>query len=209
MFGSSRKDEVFYGAFREEARIAVDVAGAFSAMLVDLSSRERYARDIKQQRRSATALLKKTVRLIHTTWITPLDRHQIHELITNLDGVSALTESTASRVVLFGIGEARSESRDLARHVDECCKRVHEVTELLPKLTKEHAERVMTAAGEIHEIEGQADETHRRALATLFDGTSDPLTVMKWREIFDNLEQATNLCRDVSTLFEAIVLESA
>ncbi len=86
---------------------------------------------------------------------------------------------------------------------------MHEVTELLPKLTKEHAERVMTAAGEIHEIEGQADETHRRALATLFDGTSDPLTVMKWREIFDNLEQATNLCRDVSTLFEGIVLESA
>jgi uncharacterized protein Yka (UPF0111/DUF47 family) len=98
---------------------------------------------------------------------------------------------------------------DLGREVSESCKRVHQATELLPKLTKENAERVMTLAGEIHEFEGKADETHRRALARLFDGSTQPLEVMKWREIFDNLELVTNLCRDVATLFEAIVLESA
>jgi uncharacterized protein Yka (UPF0111/DUF47 family) len=209
MFGSSRKDEVFYGAFRELAQIALDASGAMSAILGDPASGERQASVIKEQRRRADAILKKTVRHLHTTWITPLDRHQIHELLTSLDGVTTLADSTASRVVLFGIREARRESRDLAAHVTECCKRVREGTDLLPKLSKEHAERVMTLAGEVHELEGKSDETHRRALAGIFDGRCEPLTVMKWREIFDNLEQATNLCRDVSTLFEAIVLESA
>jgi uncharacterized protein Yka (UPF0111/DUF47 family) len=209
MFGSSRKDEVFYSAFRDQSQIAVDVADAFSAMLVDLPSRERYADTIKDHRRRAGTILRKTVRLIHTTWITPLDRHHIHELTTTLDGVSTLVDSTAARMVVFGIGDGRAESVALAREASDCCKRVHEVTELLPKLTKENAERVMALAGEIHEIEGKADETHSQALARLFDGSCEPLTVMKWREVFDNLELVTNLCRDISTLFEAIVLESA
>jgi uncharacterized protein Yka (UPF0111/DUF47 family) len=209
MFGSSHKDALFYDAFREQAQIAVDAAGTFSALLDDLASAERMAAAIKEHRRRADAILSKTVRQLHSTWITPLDRHHIHELVIGLAGVITLLDSTASRVVLFGIRDSRPESRDLARDVEESCRRVREVTGLLPKLAKDHAERVMTLAGEIHELEGKADETHRRALATLFDGSSDPLTVMKWREILDNLEQATNLCMGVSKLFEAIVLENA
>jgi uncharacterized protein Yka (UPF0111/DUF47 family) len=209
MFGSSRKDEVFFGAFRDQAQIAREMADAFNAMLLDLASRERYASAIKERRGRAGVILRKTVRELHTTWITPLDRHHIHELITTLDGVTALIDSTASRVVVFAIGETRDEVADLGRQVTESTRRVHQATELLPKLTKDNAERVMGLAGEIHELEGKADETHRRALARLFDGSTEALVVLKWREIFDNLELVTNLCRDVATLFEAIVLESA
>jgi uncharacterized protein Yka (UPF0111/DUF47 family) len=209
MFGSARKDELFYGAFRELSQVVLEASGAVSTMLGDLASGERLASLIRDRRCRADAILKKTVHHLHTTWITPLDRHQIHELVIRLDGIITLADSTASRVLLFGIRESRGESRDLAGYVNDCCTRVRELTDLLPKLSKEHAERVMTLAGEIHELEGKADETHRRALAAIFDGSCDPLTVMKWREIFDNLEGATNLCQDISKLFEAIVLESA
>ncbi len=209
MFNSSRKDEMFYGAFREQSRHVCEAAVACRAMFDDLSSSDRVGKVISEHRRSAGAILKQTVRLLHSIWITPLDRHQIHSLVSSLDGVVSLIDAATSRVVLFGIRDARGESLDLAGQVNESCQRVAEAIELLPKLSKDRAQKMLSLAGEIHEIEGRADETHRRALAALFDGSCEPLTVMKWQSIFDNLEQATDLCRDVSQLFEAIVLENA
>ena len=146
--------------------------------------------------------------------------------MTRLPGLAVLCHLLQLSLQLFGlppqhfllpalagsIGRIGTFLRQLllfARQLIECCERVREGTQLLPQLSKDHAARVMALAGEIHEIEGRADETHRRALGSLFDGSSDPLTVMKWREIFDNLELATNHCRDVSRLFEAVVLENA
>jgi uncharacterized protein Yka (UPF0111/DUF47 family) len=209
MFGGSSKDEVFYNAFRDEAQLALDASTKFCRMLDDVSGAERVLSAIRDDKRRADALVRKTVRELHTTWITPLDRHHIHELVVGVDGVLALINSTAVRVVLFRIREVRSDARALANDVAEACKRLLAVTGLLPKLSKGNAEEVMRLAGEIHEIEGRSDEVHQRALATLFDGSTEPLEVMKWREIFDNLETATNLCRDVAKLFEAIVLENA
>lgn len=209
MFGSSHKDAVFYGAFREQAHIAVATAGGLTGIFDDLASAERRAADIHDGRLRARELLRKTIHLLHATWITPLDRHHIHELAIGFDGVISLVDTTASRVVLFGIREARGESRALAGDVEQCCEKMRQATEILPKLSKDHASRIMGLAGEIHELEGKADERHRQALAKLFDGSTDPLTVMKWRELFDNLERATDVCRDVSTLLEAIVLENA
>jgi uncharacterized protein Yka (UPF0111/DUF47 family) len=203
------KDEVFYGAFRELAAAALDAAGKTVALLEDLASAPTAARPIAEARRSGQAVVRRAMRELHSIWITPIDRHHIHELIAGLDGVLALVDSTAARMVLFGMRETRAELPDLARQVCEACKRLREVTDLLPKLSKGNAAEVMRLVGEIHEVAAKADETHRRALASLFDGSSDPLMVMKWREVLDNLEKATNLCRAVAELFEAIVLENA
>ncbi|MGA7122525.1 MAG: DUF47 family protein [Polyangiaceae bacterium] len=209
MFGGSRKDALFYEAFRSQAQVAVDAASKFATILEDLSGAERVASAVAEDEKRGAAILRRTVRELHSTWITPLDRHHIHELVTAIDGVISLIGSTAMRVVVFRIREARPEATELARDLSEACLRVRQATDLLPRLSKSTSEEVMVLAGQIHELEGRADETHRRALAALFDGGTDPLTVMKWRELLDNLEQATDLCRDVALLFEAIVLENA
>jgi uncharacterized protein Yka (UPF0111/DUF47 family) len=209
MFGGARRDEVFYSAFRDQAQIAVAASERFGAMLDDLAGAERAAAEIRQQKDKGEAILRRAVRELHTTWITPLDRHHIHELASGLSEVVRLIDSTASRLVLFRIRDVRGEARELARDVCESCGAIRAVTERLPKLSKPHAEEVMRLAGQIHELEGRADETYRRALASLFDGSVDALTVMKWREILDNLEGATDVCRDVARLFEGIILENA
>jgi hypothetical protein len=210
MFGGSRKDELFYGAFREGAQAMLDAAGKFAGLLDDLASAERIVTAIGDDRQRGEVTLRRTIRELHGTWITPLDRHHIHELILGIDGVLGLVASTARRVLLFRITSVRAEAKDLARIVTEACRRVRAVTDLLPKLSgKGNPDEVLRLAGEILEIEGSSGQIHGRALATLFDGSTEPLEVMKWREILDNLESAASSCGDVAKLFEAIVLENA
>jgi uncharacterized protein Yka (UPF0111/DUF47 family) len=209
MFGGSRKDELFYKAFKDQAQIAVEAADKFLALLGDPASAERMAAGIAEDEKREETIRRRAVRELHATWITPLDRHHIHELVLALERIVELVGSTAMRVVLFRIREVRPEATDLARDLRRALERVRAVTELLPKLSKKNGDEIMCASGEIHAIEGHADEIYRRALAALFDGGTDPLAVMKWREILDNLEAATDLARDIAKLFEAIVLENA
>jgi uncharacterized protein len=209
MFGASKKDETFYGAFRDEAELAVSAAKAFAALLGDIASSEKPLASIQEDEKRARATLRRTIRELHTTWITPLDRHHIHELVLGIDRVIDLIHATAVRVTLFGIREARPDAKEMAQLMLDACARIRKATDLLPKLTKEHAEEVMRLVGEVHEIEGRADETHRRGLAQLFEGGTDPLTVIKWREVLDNLDAAVDVCREVAQIFEAIVLENA
>jgi uncharacterized protein Yka (UPF0111/DUF47 family) len=209
MFGGSRKDKIFYDAFRDQAQVARDAATKFAAMLEDLGSAPQLRTDIRHDKQRGDEILRHTLRELHGTWITPLDRHHIHELVDSIDKVLTLLDSTATRVVLFGIKQARPESHELARHVIEVCGCVCSSVALVPKLSRENAEEVLRLAGDIHTIEGRSEEVHQRALTSLFDGSNDPLQVMKWREVFDNLQSATSLCRNVARLFEAIVIANA
>jgi uncharacterized protein Yka (UPF0111/DUF47 family) len=198
MFGKSRKDQLFYETFSEHAATTRDAAAKFTQLLGANGEAEQLAGAIRADKKRGGELLRKTVRELHATWITPLDRHQIHDLAEGFDGVLGLIHSTATRVRGFALRDSRSEAHELAGCVDEACRKLCDATALLPKLSKDN-----------HEIEGKSDELHQRALTKLFDGSTEPLEVMKWREIFDNLESATNLCRDVAIIFEAIVLENA
>jgi uncharacterized protein Yka (UPF0111/DUF47 family) len=209
MFGASTKDEIFYGAFREQAQLAVDASTKFGALLDNIAAPDGAVESIRQDGKRADAILRRTVRELHATWITPLDRHQIHELVVALSGVLTLIGSTAIRLVLFGVTDVREEARDLARDLGDACKRIRAATDLVPKLSKGNADELIRLVGEVHEIEGKADEAYRRGLARLFAADADPLTVLKWREVFDNLERAVDLCRDVAAMFEGIVLENA
>lgn len=209
MFGGSKKDQIFYGAFRDQAKVALDAAMKFATLLEDVEAAESVASAIRSDKKRGAEIFRQTVRELHATWITPLDRHHIHELVENIDIVLKLIDSTATRMVLFKIREVRTDARELAKLVVDACQRIYSTTELLPKLSKANAEEVIRLAGELHEVEGRSDAVHQRALGALFDGSCEPLQVMKWREVFDNLEHATNVCRDVAHLFEGIVLENA
>jgi uncharacterized protein Yka (UPF0111/DUF47 family) len=209
MFGSSKKDHLFYDAFRDLAKVAVDAATKFTKLLDDVQSAQRVAESIREDKKRGDEIFRRTLRELHATWITPLDRPRIHELVAGVAGVLKLIDSTATRIILFGIREVRADAQDLAKNLADACQRILATMELIPKLSKDHAEQIIRLAGEIHEIEGRSDAVHQRALSSIFDGSCEPLQVMKWREVFDNLEDATNVCRDIAHLFEAIVLENA
>ncbi|HEY4013794.1 MAG TPA: DUF47 family protein [Polyangiaceae bacterium] len=210
MFGTSRsKDHIFYDAFRDQADASVHAATGLAEMLADPAVTDRAAAAIADAGKRGGDISRSAIRTLHETWITPIDRHHIHELILGIDAITHLIDSTAARIVVFKIAEPRSESKDLAHDVKLACGHLRSATDLLPKLSTKSAAEMLRLAGEIHAIEGKADETHRRALAAVFDGGCDAVTIMKWRDVFDRLEQVTDLCHDVASLLQAIVLENA
>ena len=148
-----------------------------------------------------------TVHALHQTWITPLDREEIHALITRLDDVLDSIEAVSERVVLFEIRTATQEARELAQSVVEACTVMCSAIQSL-KNVKDH-NHLMRCCVEINQHENAADALYRSALAALFKHGTDPLLVMKWRDIYDYLEGATDRCEDVANIIEGIVLEHA
>ncbi|WP_437538365.1 DUF47 family protein [Sorangium sp. So ce726] len=139
--------------------------------------------------------------------ITPLDREEIHALITRLDDVLDCIEAASERFVLFEIQSAMAEARLLAESVVAACAATSEATSSLRDV--EDRARLLELCVEINRHENAADAHYCVALAALYKQDSDPLLVMKWRDIYDQLENATDRCEDVANVIEGVVLEHA
>lgn len=230
MFGRKKKDAAFFDAFCQHAAKSVEAAH----MLVELMQRlnvqpaasdEVYrapddlgpiSRDersqalylqIKETETAGDATTHATIKQLHETWITPFDRYDIHGLITRMDDVLDLIEAAAERIVLFRVTVAPPEAIELARLLAQCCEVLEKAVALLRAMNR--APELLALCVELNRLENEADSVHRRAMADLFRPGNDPLMVMKWRDILDNLESATDRCEDVANILEGVVLEYA
>lgn len=227
MFGSDDKDKVYFEGF-----CSLAAKGASAAeMLVEMFSRmtparaggrSAYTRDggravddetralakrVKDLETSGDTVERATIRRLRENWITPLDRNDIHELITELDNVLDYIEAVADRIVLFEVWVAPPEAAELAELLVQCCKRICAALAYLRDKAK--AQEMLSLCEDVFRLESSADRIYRGALATLFAEGSEPLMVMKWREIFDSLEMAVDRCQDVATIVQGVVLEYA
>ncbi len=209
MFESSKaRDHVFFQTFIEHAQKSVEAATLLLEMFEDPSRKERLALAISEKEAAGDRLTHDTVKRLHETWITPLDRFDIHGLISKLDDVLDLIEAVSERMVLFEITTVRPPAIELARVLLKGCEDLHGALGRLEKLAKQSKE-ILDACVEINRLENEADAIYRRAIAELFKAGNDPIEVMKWRDIFDNLESATDRCEDVANIIEGVVLEYA
>jgi predicted phosphate transport protein (TIGR00153 family) len=208
MFGTPKtKDDVFFRAFATHAGQSVEASKMLRAMFEDLSQTPTLAPKIKAVENAGDTVTHETMKRLHETWITPLDRFDIHELISRLDDVLDLIEAVAERVLLFEVREVRPEAIELADVLTQSCENLVRAMELLPTLSR--SKELLALCVEINRLENAADSIYRRAIAELFKPGNDPITVMKWRDIFDNLESATDRCEDVANIVEGVVLEYA
>jgi predicted phosphate transport protein (TIGR00153 family) len=209
MFGTSKaKNEAFLGAFIAHAAQSVEAAGLLIEMLEHLDRKNSIALDIGEKEATGDRLIHETVKRLHETWITPLDRNDIHALISRLDDVLDFIEAAAERLVLFEIGEVRPGSIDMARLLLKTCEHVHRAMLALPNLSR-NSKQLLDICIEINRLENETDAIYRREMAALFKAGNDPLLVLKWRDILDNIEEATDRCEDVANIVEGIVLEYA
>jgi|SRR5579859_2489607 len=208
MFGSKARDDVFFHAFTEHAARSVEAAELLLEMLEHVDRKEKLALEIGEKESAGDKLTHDTVKRLHETWITPLDRFDIHGLISKLDDVLDLVEAVSERLVLFEIKAVRPPAVDLARVLLKACGDMHKAMTLLPKLASQGKE-LLDICVEINRLENEADAIYRRAIAELFHNGNDPIDVMKWRDIFDNIEEATDRCEDVANIVEGVVLEYA
>lgn len=201
------RDNLFFSAFSNHAAKAVEASKLLVEMWGDMSRAPACAKRIKDLEHEADKITHDCVAALHQTWITPLDREEIHALITRLDDVLDSIEAASERIILFEIDEGTPEGLELCKAVVASCEAVYSAMQSIRDLKQ--GKRLLELCIEINKHENTADLAYRTAIAKLFKSGNDPLLVMKWRDIYDHLESATDRCEDVANIIEGVVLEHA
>ncbi|KYF67416.1 DUF47 domain-containing protein [Sorangium cellulosum] len=201
------RDAVFFDALADHAQRSVAASELLLEMLDRLDDAQAFAKKISDLEDEADKITHGCLAALHQTWITPLDREEIHALITRLDDVLDCIEAASVRLVLFEIDSPLPEARQLAQAVVESCTVMSSAIQALRDIKRQP--NLLELCVEINKLENKADGHYRTALAALFRKGNDPLLVMKWRDIYDLLENATDRCEDVANIIEGIVLEHA
>ncbi len=201
------RDDAFWSAFSGHAQRTTRAAG----LLVQILEHPDQARVLGQQiadlEHEGDRITHETVLALHQTWITPLDREDIHGLISRLDDVLDLVDSASDRFTLYQLASVRSEAIEIAKILHVACAEIERAMGLLRNM--KDGKQLLDLCRQINRHEHDADTIFRRALARLFNERTDPLEVMKWRDILDALEAATDRAEDVANIIEGIVLEHA
>jgi hypothetical protein len=160
------------------------------------------AHEIKEVEHQCDFLTHEIIQRLNKTFVTPIDREDIHELARTLDDVMDAIDNAASLIPLYRIDKVRPGARELTRIIIQQTDEVRAAVEAL-----EQRKGVLERAIEINRLENEADRVHRQAISQLFDEERDPIMVIKWKEIYDILEEATDACEDVANLLENVVVK--
>jgi uncharacterized protein len=201
------RDEDFFGLFERHAALTVEGAKEMQRLVQgNQNVRERAAR-IKEIEHETDGITHACVERLHKTFITPFDRDDIHRLITRMDDVMDYIDSAAIAVMLYELTEMTEPARALADVLVRSTESVAVAVSGLKNVKQSKA--ILDACIEVNRLENEGDEILRGALAELFRGAKDPLLVLKWKEVYEALENATDRCEDVANVIEGVVLEHA
>ena len=198
------RNEDFYEQFVTLATQLRVGAGLLEEMLAPDPAIWDKAEEIKEVEHKCDHLTHQIISRLNTTFVTPIDREDIHALAKSLDDVMDAVDASAKVVRLYKIGTVRYGARELAHVVSLSVDQVKHALEALDKKTG-----VAQRAVEINRLENEADRIHEEALRRLFDEERDPVMIIKWKEILDFLEEATDRCEDVANLLEGVVVKNA
>ena len=170
---------------------------------------EARAERIKQIEHECDEITHAVVEGLHRTFITPIDRNDIYRLITKMDDIMDFVEAAADRFALYEIpkGPMTKEAIDLARCLVSSAEHVLGATNGIRDLKRPNG--ILEHCIEINRLENVADSILRGALARLFREEKDPIAVIKWKEIYETLESATDRCEDVANIIEGVLLENS
>ena len=202
------KEGRFFDLFNAHAVQVVRAARELKALMENYEAREQHARIIDEAEHAADRITAETIRLLHTTFITPLDRDQIHNLVNAMDDICDLIQDTTQTLTLYDIRAITPETQRLSDIGVKCCERVKDVVELLGKQDG-NFEAILRTCEEIDRLESDADRVMRAAVSKLFREEQDVREVIKMKAIYELLEEITDRCLDVANLCEGISLENS
>jgi predicted phosphate transport protein (TIGR00153 family) len=162
---------------------------------------------IEDAEHAADRITHETVQLLHTTFVTPFDRDDIHRLISLMDDVLDLIQDTGESLVLYDIQKVTPEATQLAELVLRCAERVQAAVKLMASMAD--APAMLEICVEIDKLESEADKVMRAAISRLFREETDVRQVIKLKAVYEALESATDKCQDVANVIESVVLENA
>jgi uncharacterized protein len=206
MFSSLLPRETsFFDFFERHALITVKGTREFLELVSTAEPREPRARRIKEFEHEADVVTHQCVEAIHKTFITPIDRDDIHRLISRMDDVMDFVEAAADRIALYELAKMRPDVIELTIVLMHASEEVAEALKDLRDL--KNAKAIIDHCIAVNRLENEGDVLLRSALARLFREEKDPIVVIKWKEIFEHLESATDRCEDVANIIEGLILE--
>jgi predicted phosphate transport protein (TIGR00153 family) len=204
MFSIFPKSEDFFTLFRKQVALVKQGCDLLHEMLEHYDERDERARGLKDVEHQGDLVTHEIIERLNRTFITPLEREDIHDLASNLDDVLDAVEALASRFVLFNIKEVTPEARQLAAILQRSGVQIEQAVNNLEDL-----KNLIGFTIEINRLENEADALSRAVVADLFvPGKHDLLDVMCWKEMYGRLEGAADRCEDVANTIESIVLKN-
>ncbi|EYC51814.1 phosphate transport regulator [Hylemonella gracilis str. Niagara R] len=207
------RDGNFFVKFNQHAERIVEAAQAFAQLVAnygDAQLREQYNREVDEAEHAADRITQDVNRALHQTFITPIDREQIHTLINTMDDVADLLQDAAETMALYDVREMTDEIVRLTELCVKCCERVKDAVSLLGSIGEaKTAEAALKTCEEIDKLESDADRVMRNAMSKLFREQPDVREIIKLKAIYELLETVTDRCEDVANVIEGIVLENA
>jgi predicted phosphate transport protein (TIGR00153 family) len=203
MFRLLPREERFFDLFEEQAGNIVAAAGRLREMVLDFSDATAKALAIKELEHAGDVLTHDLVRKINTTFVTPFDREDVYALASRLDDVLDLIEAAADRLVLYRIKEPTSGARAFAEVIVKTAESVRAAVGCLRTSSQAYHQHAV----EVNRLENEADRLLKELIAALFADVTDPIEVIKWKEIYETLEEVTDRCEDVVNVIEGIMLK--
>ena len=197
----------FFDLFNEHAGLILEGSRELAALMASGDDLERRARNVETIEKRGDKITRNTIELLHKTFITPIDRDDIHQLISEMDDILDLIEDSAQLVFLYDVRVLSPDAKKLADICVECCAKVKEAVALLPSM--DNAEAIMTICREIDRLESDADHVMRAAIGRLFRDEPDVRELIKLRTVYEHLETVTDRCEDAANIIQGIVIENA
>jgi predicted phosphate transport protein (TIGR00153 family) len=202
------KEVCFFEYFEKHAELTIEACKAFLALTQGAVEGRGQTGRIKELEHEADDLTHKCIEELNKTFITPIDRVDIHQLIKRLDDIVDAVDASASRLTLYELVEVREEARQLAEVLVKATTEIAVALKQLRKIGEVGA--IKSSLIRIHQYENDGDTILRAALARLFkEEDHRPILVIKWKEIFERLERATDRCEEVANIIEKIVIEAS
>ena len=202
------KDEKFFDLLIESSQNMQIGATKLTELMVDYTNVEKKVEDIKSVEHVGDDLIHDIMRRLHRTFVTPIDREDIALLGERIDDVVDAIEEAARYMLDFGVKAPTDSAVEMARLISSSADELTKAVRMLNRGASKFAE-ILPVTVEIHRLENEADQVASKALGALFSGGTEPLEVLKWREIYGTLELAADQAEGAATVLEGIVLKNA
>jgi len=201
------REEKFFDLFQESAQNAVKAAQVLKEMVDTWKNIEGRVGEITELEHNGDTITHQIMAQLHRTFVTPFDREDIALLAHTLDDITDFIHAAADAMLLYNVDRPGQRAKEL---VDIIVQAASEVEKVMPQLQKRIVlSQVLKQCVEINRLENVADRVFRAAMAELFDDSADIAQVIKWREIYEHMESATDRCEDVADVLEGVALKHA
>jgi hypothetical protein len=200
------KEIDFFEIFDRASLNLVKAAERLVSLMENFDNIEARAKEIYELEQEGDLLTHEIMKKLNKTFITPIDREDLHALAASLDDVLDLIWGAVDRMSVFKIKESTKEAVSMSKDLLATTEVMHKA---IQKLKEKNYTHVQEYCIEINRLENRIDRDFRDALGALFDEVKDPILIIKWKEIYEHLEDASDKCEDVANVIEAIVLKYA